>query len=88
VESAFVQFNPNDDRGFLMEIIKRHCLLPWQLRFSLFWIRYYGRSAAKRNMTVHEKWLNTGILSGDAMLILAYQYFEQYEPAVLYDWQN
>jgi geranylgeranyl diphosphate synthase type II len=26
---------------------------------------------------VHEKWdLNTGILSGDAMLILAYQYFE------------
>lgn len=29
--------------------------------------------------TVHEKWnLNTGILSGDAMLILAYQYFENY----------
>ena len=29
--------------------------------------------------TVHEKWnLNTGILSGDAMLILAYQYFESY----------
>jgi geranylgeranyl diphosphate synthase, type II len=35
------------------------------------------------NETVHEKWnLNTGILSGDAMLILAYQHFEQYEPAV------
>lgn len=35
------------------------------------------------NETVHEKWdLNTGILSGDAMLILAYQYFEAYEPAV------
>lgn len=33
--------------------------------------------------TVHEKWnLNTGILSGDAMLILAYQYFEAYEPEV------
>jgi geranylgeranyl diphosphate synthase, type II len=33
--------------------------------------------------TVHEKWdLNTGILSGDAMLILAYQYFENYEPAI------
>lgn len=33
--------------------------------------------------TVHEKWnLNTGILSGDAMLILAYQYFESYEPVV------
>ncbi|MCD0469634.1 polyprenyl synthetase family protein [Flavobacterium sp. JAS] len=36
--------------------------------------------------TVHEKWdLNTGILSGDAMLILAYQYFEQYEPTVFRD---
>lgn len=35
------------------------------------------------NVTVHEKWdINTGILSGDAMLILAYQYFEQYEPNV------
>lgn len=32
--------------------------------------------------TVHEKWdTNTAILSGDAMLILAYQYFEEYEPA-------
>lgn len=36
--------------------------------------------------TVHEKWnINTGILSGDAMLILAYQYFEQYEPAIFRD---
>jgi geranylgeranyl diphosphate synthase, type II len=34
-------------------------------------------------LTVHEKWnINTGILSGDAMLILAYRYFEQYEPKV------
>ena len=33
--------------------------------------------------TVHEKWnISTGILSGDAMLILAYQYFENYEPVV------
>ena len=33
--------------------------------------------------TVHTKWdLNTGILSGDAMLILAYQYFENYEPVI------
>ncbi|TPD68509.1 polyprenyl synthetase family protein [Flavobacterium microcysteis] len=33
--------------------------------------------------TVHEKWnINTGILSGDAMLILAYQYFEKYEPVI------
>ncbi len=31
--------------------------------------------------TVHEKWdTNTGILSGDAMLILAYQLFEGYAP--------
>lgn len=32
--------------------------------------------------TVHEKWdINTGILSGDAMLIMAYQLFENYEAA-------
>jgi len=36
--------------------------------------------------TVHEKWnLNAGILSGDAMLILAYQYFEQYRPEIFRD---
>jgi geranylgeranyl diphosphate synthase type II len=36
--------------------------------------------------TVHEKWdTNTGILSGDAMLILAYQYFEKYEPKIFRD---
>ncbi|MFV9551594.1 polyprenyl synthetase family protein [Algibacter sp. PT7-4] len=30
--------------------------------------------------TVHEKWdVNTGILSGDAMLIMAYQLFEKYD---------
>ncbi|WP_091316075.1 polyprenyl synthetase family protein [Flavobacterium terrigena] len=35
------------------------------------------------NVTVHEKWnINTGILSGDAMLILAYQFFEDYEPKI------
>ena len=33
--------------------------------------------------TVHEKWnLNTGILSGDAMLIMAYKYFENYKPEI------
>ncbi|WP_296314755.1 polyprenyl synthetase family protein [Winogradskyella sp. UBA3174] len=33
--------------------------------------------------TVHEKWdLNTGILSGDAMLIMAYQLFENYEAEI------
>ncbi len=38
------------------------------------------------NKTVHEKWnLNTGILSGDAMLMVAYQYFENYEPAIFKD---
>ncbi len=36
--------------------------------------------------TVHQKWdLNTGILSGDAMLILAYQLFEKYEPVMFRD---
>ena len=36
--------------------------------------------------TVHEKWdVNTGILSGDAMLIMAYQLFENYEPLVFRD---
>lgn len=31
--------------------------------------------------SVHEKWdVNTAILSGDAMLILAYQFFEKYDP--------
>ncbi|MDR2222040.1 MAG: polyprenyl synthetase family protein [Flavobacteriaceae bacterium] len=38
------------------------------------------------HQTVHEKWsVNTGILSGDAMLILAYQYFENYEPSIFRD---
>ncbi len=36
--------------------------------------------------TVHKKWnLNTGILSGDAMLILAYRFFEEYEPKMFND---
>lgn len=35
------------------------------------------------HQTVHEKWdINRGILSGDAMLILAYQYFENYESII------
>ncbi|TWO32227.1 polyprenyl synthetase family protein [Seonamhaeicola sediminis] len=34
-------------------------------------------------VTVHEKWdTNTGILSGDAMLIMAYQLFENYPPEI------
>ena len=34
-------------------------------------------------VTVHEKWdVNTGILSGDVMLINSYQYLEDYEPVV------
>ncbi len=33
--------------------------------------------------SVHEKWdLNTGILSGDIMLIMAYRLFEDYEPVL------
>lgn len=42
-------------------------------------------NAPKRRgkLTVHEKWdINTGILSGDAMLINAYQLFENYEVAI------
>ncbi|TMM58686.1 polyprenyl synthetase family protein [Maribacter algarum] len=36
--------------------------------------------------TVHEKWdINTGILSGDAMLINAYQLFENYEGEIFRD---
>jgi geranylgeranyl diphosphate synthase type II len=36
--------------------------------------------------TVHEKWdINTGILSGDAMLINAYQLFENYEGKMFRD---
>jgi geranylgeranyl diphosphate synthase type II len=36
--------------------------------------------------TVHNKWdTNTGILSGDAMLIWAYQCFENYEPQQFYN---
>jgi len=35
--------------------------------------------------TVHEKWdINTGILSGDAMLIWSYQCFENYKPELFY----
>ena len=37
-------------------------------------------SLRRGKKTVHEKWnLNTGILSGDAMLILAYKFFENYQ---------
>ena len=44
-----------------------------------------GAPLRRGKATVHEKWdLNTGILSGDAMLILAYQYFENYEPIVFH----
>jgi geranylgeranyl diphosphate synthase type II len=36
--------------------------------------------------TVHKKWdINTGILSGDAMLIEAYQFLEAYDPEVFKD---
>ena len=36
--------------------------------------------------TVHEKWdINTGILSGDALLIMAYRLFENYDPGKFKD---
>jgi len=52
--------------------------------FSLVHDDIMDDAPLRRNKeTVHEKWnINTGILSGDAMLILAYQYYEQYEPNV------
>lgn len=52
--------------------------------FSLIHDDIMDKAPLRRgNQTVHEKWnINTGILSGDAMLILAYQYFEQYEPKI------
>ena len=37
-------------------------------------------SIRRGEITVHKKWdINTGILSGDALMILAYQFFENYE---------
>lgn len=52
--------------------------------FSLIHDDIMDKAPLRRGkQTVHQKWnLNTGILSGDAMLILAYQYFEHYEPEV------
>lgn len=38
-------------------------------------------SIRRGKTTVHKKWnVNTGILSGDAMMIMAYQFLEKYEP--------
>lgn len=50
--------------------------------FSLIHDDIMDKAPLRRGMeTVHEKWdINTGILSGDAMLILAYQFFEGYPP--------
>lgn len=52
--------------------------------FSLIHDDIMDDAPLRRGMTtVHEKWdINTGILSGDAMLILSYQLFEDYEPIV------
>ncbi len=44
-----------------------------------------GAPLRRGKETVHKKWdINTGILSGDAMLILAYQLYEQYESETFY----
>ena len=50
--------------------------------FSLIHDDIMDKAPLRRGQeTVHEKWdINTGILSGDAMLILAYQLFEGYPP--------
>ncbi len=54
----------------------------WFHNFSLIHDDIMDEAPLRRGKaTVHAKWnTNTGILSGDAMLILAYQYFEFYEP--------
>ena len=50
--------------------------------FSLVHDDIMDAAPLRRGMpTVHHKWdVNTGILSGDAMLIMAYQLFENYAP--------
>ena len=52
--------------------------------FSLIHDDIMDKAPLRRGQqTVHEKWdLNTGILSGDAMLIMAYKYFENYQPEI------
>lgn len=52
--------------------------------FSLMHDDIMDDAPLRRGKTsVHEKWdINTAILSGDAMLILAYQYFESYTPEI------
>lgn len=52
--------------------------------FSLVHDDIMDRAPLRRGkQTVHHKWdTNTAILSGDAMLIIAYQLFENYEPIV------
>lgn len=52
--------------------------------FTLIHDDIMDNAALRRGqLTVHEKWdVNTGILSGDALMILAYQFFETYEGEV------
>jgi len=54
--------------------------------FSLIHDDIMDDAPLRRGMqTVHEKWnINTGILSGDAMLIMAYQLFENYDPKIFH----
>ncbi|WP_299530301.1 polyprenyl synthetase family protein [Ulvibacterium sp.] len=55
--------------------------------FSLVHDDIMDRAPLRRGKpSVHEKWnINTGILSGDAMLIVAYQLFENYENPMFRD---
>ncbi len=55
--------------------------------FSLVHDDIMDRAPLRRGKpSVHEKWnVNTGILSGDAMLIVAYQLFENYEGPMFKD---
>lgn len=55
--------------------------------FSLIHDDIMDKAPLRRNQpTVHTKWnVNTAILSGDAMQILAYQYFEKYDAHIFKD---
>lgn len=54
--------------------------------FSLIHDDIMDRAPLRRgHVTVHEKWdTNTAILSGDALLIMAYRLFENYKPTVFH----
>jgi len=67
--------------------IAKHAALTVELfhNFSLIHDDIMDEAPLRRgNETVHQKWnVNIGILSGDALLIIAYQQLSKYEPSIL-----